>query len=72
MLKLIRSLRILPRRLRSVGLVREDQGATAVEYAVMLALILLTCLASVIAVGNSTADSWSNTNTQLNNVGFGS
>jgi len=72
MLKLIRSLFQRPQRLRRIGLFREESGATAVEYAVMLALILLTCLASVIAVGNSTADSWSNTNTQLNNVGFGS
>lgn len=35
-------------------LVSED-GPTAVEYAVMLALIVIVCLASITAVGNSTA-----------------
>ena len=35
-------------------LVSED-GPTAVEYAVMLALIVIVCLASITAVGNSTS-----------------
>jgi len=30
---------------------REDDGPTAVEYAVMLALIIVTCLASVTIIG---------------------
>lgn len=70
MLRLLRSLRIRP--FRSRRLLGDESGATAVEYAVMLALILLTCLASIVAVGNSTANSWQNTNTRLNGVGFGS
>ena len=44
MLKLIRSLFQRPQRLRRVGLFREESGATAVEYAVMLGLILAGCL----------------------------
>ncbi|MCE9608184.1 MAG: Flp family type IVb pilin [Planctomycetia bacterium] len=59
-------------RSRTNRLIHDEQGATAVEYAVMLALILLTCLASIVAVGNATSSSLSNTNTRLNNVGFGS
>jgi pilus assembly protein Flp/PilA len=42
-------------------LVSED-GPTAVEYAVMLALIIIVCLAAIQAVGN-------NANTTFTNVG---
>ena len=40
-------------------MVRED-GPTAVEYAVMLALIILVCIAAIRLVGNNTATSFSN------------
>jgi len=33
---------------------KEEDGATAVEYAVMLALIILACIAGVLAVGAAT------------------
>lgn len=36
----------------------EEDGPTAVEYAVMLALIIGVCLASVTILANSTADSF--------------
>ena len=35
--------------------VRSDDGPTAVEYAVMIALIVLVCFASIQAVGTNTA-----------------
>lgn len=35
---------------------RDEDGPTAVEYAVMLALILLVCFVAVAAVGTETAD----------------
>ena len=35
---------------------RSDDGATAVEYAVMLALIILVCFGAVILVGHSNFD----------------
>lgn len=37
---------------------RDESGPTAVEYAVMLALILLTCLGAIAAVGNSANFMW--------------
>ncbi|MDB2687245.1 Flp family type IVb pilin [Mariniblastus sp.] len=33
--------------------IRDEDGPTAVEYAIMLALIVLVCIASVIAIGQS-------------------
>ena len=33
---------------------KEEDAATAVEYAVMLALIILACIAGVLAVGAAT------------------
>ena len=59
-------------RTRSGRLLRDEQGATAVEYAVMLALILLATLASIVAVGNATSSSWQNTNTKMSAAGLGS
>lgn len=47
-------------------------GTTAVEYAVMLAMILLAMLATIAAFGGQTGTMWGNTNTKLNNAGFGS
>jgi len=38
-------------------LVSED-GPTAVEYAVMLALIVIVCLAAIQAVGNNSRDTF--------------
>jgi len=47
------------RLFRNLGrLVREDDGPTAVEYAVMLSLIIVVCLASVRSVSNATRDSF--------------
>lgn len=36
----------------------DESGATAVEYAVMLSLILLACIAAVASVGLNTANAW--------------
>jgi pilus assembly protein Flp/PilA len=38
---------------------RDEDGATAAEYAVMLVLIICAVIAAVNAVGNSTAQGWS-------------
>lgn len=53
-------------------LLRDSDAATAVEYAVMLALIIMACFAAVAAVGTSTSSSFQNSNSQLNSHGFGS
>jgi len=36
----------------------EEDGPTAVEYAVMLALIIIACIAAVLTVGQSTSESY--------------
>ncbi|MGA2706005.1 MAG: Flp family type IVb pilin [Isosphaeraceae bacterium] len=39
-------------------LYRDDQAATAVEYAVLLALILVAIISAINAVGDSTSGKW--------------
>ena len=41
-------------------LYRDDQAATAVEYAVLLALILVAVISAISAVGDSTHGVWAN------------
>lgn len=48
-------------------LVSED-GPTAVEYAVMLALILVACIAMVRQLGTSVSGTFSDVNTELGGV----
>lgn len=38
--------------------VKEEEGATAVEYAIMLALIILVCIGSVRVLGGSANNLW--------------
>ena len=42
-----------------------SDGATAVEYAVMLAMILLTIIAAIGTVGAKTGGMWGNNETEL-------
>lgn len=58
----------IPKHLRAF--LREEDGTTSVEYAVMIALILAVCIVSVRAFGDSQTGIWGNTTTQLENVGF--
>jgi pilus assembly protein Flp/PilA len=46
----------------------EESAATAVEYAVMLALIIAVCIASITLVGGGTFNFWNNNSTQLDNA----
>jgi pilus assembly protein Flp/PilA len=48
-------------------LVSED-GPTAVEYAVMLALIVVVCLASIQAIGTSAKTTFTSVKTGLDNA----
>lgn len=43
----------------------EEDAATAVEYAVMLALIVVTCLVAIRGVGNSANALWTQTKTEM-------
>jgi pilus assembly protein Flp/PilA len=46
-------------------LYRDDQAATAVEYAVLLALILVAIISAINAVGNSTHGIWASNANQI-------
>jgi len=39
---------------------KDDSGPTAVEYAVMLALIVVVCIAAITALGTNTTNTFSN------------
>ena len=52
--------------------IADEDGPTAVEYAVMLALIVMACLSAVRAVGSSTAASLTNTGNQISSMMGGS
>ena len=49
-------------------LVRTDDGATTVEYAFLLSLILMMVVAAVQTVGTRTSVVWQNNATQISNV----
>ena len=51
---------------------RRDDAATAVEYAVLLAMILIGVIAAVGSVGTETGGLWGNVETELNTAGLGS
>lgn len=42
-----------------------EEGVTSVEYAVMLALIILVCMSAVSVVGGGALNYWENTSTKL-------
>jgi pilus assembly protein Flp/PilA len=42
------------------NLLKSEDGPTAVEYAVLLALILVALISAITAVGNSTSGLWQN------------
>ena len=52
-------------------LLRGSEGTTSVEYAVMLAMIIASCIAAISAVGGQSGGLWSNIQANLN-IAFGS
>ena len=54
-----------------LDLLAGEQGATAVEYAVVLALILLACIGSIMIFGNQTGRMWTGVGSDLKNAGLG-
>ncbi|MFO0825763.1 MAG: Flp family type IVb pilin [Gemmataceae bacterium] len=44
----------------AVAFLKEESGPTAVEYAVMLALIILTCFAAISAIGQQANNKFNN------------
>ena len=53
-------------------LLRVEQATTAVEYSVMLALILVAIIGAIATVGQGTGGMFSNNKTKLEAAGFGS
>lgn len=51
--------------------VSSDDGATAVEYAVLLALILMGVIGAIGTVGSSTGGLWGDIDSQLGDTTFG-
>lgn len=49
---------------------RDEQAATAVEYAVMLALILLACFGAIGLLGAQSGGMWDGIEGDLRDVGF--
>lgn len=49
-------------------LLRQDDGATAVEYAVMLSLIAGVCIGSVLVMSNAAGQSFDDSATQLSSA----
>jgi pilus assembly protein Flp/PilA len=43
----------------SVRFLKREDGPTAVEYAVMLALIVVVCIAAITAIGSASNDTFS-------------
>jgi pilus assembly protein Flp/PilA len=50
---------------------RDDDAATAVEYAVMLALILLVAISSISALGSQSGGMWGGIDNDLTAAGLG-
>jgi len=48
----------------------DTEGATAVEYAVMLAMILIAVIGAIGTVGSQTGGMWGSIYTKLQAVGF--
>jgi Flp pilus assembly pilin Flp len=57
---------------RLIRFLRDRRAATAVEYAVMLALILMMAFAAIAVLGQKASQSWASSNTSLEAVNFGS
>ena len=50
-----------------VNFLREEDGPTAVEYAVMLALIVVVCLTAITSVGTAASAKFQAVKTAINN-----
>jgi pilus assembly protein Flp/PilA len=60
---MITSLEFLANWLRAKA--GEDRGASLVEYALLLALIAVVCIAALIFLGNQTNDKFSSVGSQI-------
>ena len=52
-----------------VSFLKDESGPTAVEYAVMLALIIVVCIAAITALGTNASNTFSYVATQVGKTG---
>ena len=52
-----------------VNFLKDEDGPTAVEYAVMLALVIVVCFTTIAVVGTNTNNTFSYINTHVGSVG---
>ncbi len=45
---------------RTIGFLKREDGPTAVEYAVMLALIIVVCIVAIVTLGSNANNTFSN------------
>ena len=50
-------------------LIRDSQAATAIEYGLICALIVLAIMAALLALGTVTTDMWDNVSTKVQTAG---
>jgi len=61
---------MLSRTLRTiVDFLKDESGPTAVEYAVMLALIIVVCISAVTALGTNANNTFSSVATTIGGTG---
>jgi pilus assembly protein Flp/PilA len=53
---------------RLLKIARDDRGATAVEYGLILALIFLAMVGAVVALANTTIGMWTNVASEVQNA----
>lgn len=54
-----------------LALLQDDEAATAVEYAVMLAAIILTAILGIASVGDATGGLFGNIDSEMQSHGIG-
>jgi pilus assembly protein Flp/PilA len=52
-----------------VNFLKNEDGPTAVEYAVMLALIIVVCITAITALGTNASNTFSYVSTQIKGTG---
>jgi pilus assembly protein Flp/PilA len=52
-------------------LIKTQKGGTAIEYGLIAALVVLTMMAALIGVANTTTGMWGNVNTKFENARTG-
>jgi pilus assembly protein Flp/PilA len=52
-----------------VNFLKNEDGPTAVEYAVMLALIIVVCITAITALGTNASNTFSYVGTQIKGTG---